>query len=180
MRSSIKVAIVAAAVILIAFGLLKVFNIAGTQFFSDAGAFFANYGIVGIFFLTIISGTMVPLGSPAIVAATAFFVNPVLLVLVATIGYTIGLTINYTLAYCLGRPYVQKRIAPKHIEEMTNAWNKWGWLIYTIFGLVPVLPVEPLAFICGCLKARIVIFLTLSFVPRLILFSTVVYLIVFL
>jgi len=79
------------------------------------------------------------------------------------------------LAYRLGRPYVQKRMPAEHLEEMTFVWNKWGWIIYTIFGLIPVLPVELLAFICGFLKTRIATFLALSFVPRLIIFAILVY-----
>jgi membrane protein YqaA with SNARE-associated domain len=175
MRSSIKLALIATVAGLIIIWLLKIFNIAGTPLFSDIGNFFANYGIAGIFLATIAAGTIVPLGSPALVVAASPFVNPILLILVATVGFTIGMTINYGLAYRLGRPYVQKRMPAEHLEEMTFVWNKWGWKIYTIFGLIPVLPVELLAFICGFLKTRIATFLALSFVPRLIIFAILVY-----
>jgi membrane protein YqaA with SNARE-associated domain len=176
MRSSIKLAIIATIAALTALWLLKIFNIAGMQIFSDMGAFFVNYGLPGIFLVTIAAGTIVPLGSPAlVVAAVLFGINPVLLVLVATLGFTIGITINYALAYRLGRPYVQKKVSAEHFEEMTHLWNKYGWIIYIVFGLIPVLPVELLAFICGFLKTRIVTFLTLSFLPRLIMFALLVY-----
>jgi membrane protein YqaA with SNARE-associated domain len=175
MRSSIKLALIATVAGLIVIWLLKAFNIAGMQLFSDIGAFLANYGLAGIFFVTIAAGTIVPLGSPAIVVAASPFVDPILLILVATVGFTIGMTINYGLAYRLGRPYVQKRMSAEHLEEMLSIWNKWGWIIYTIFGLIPVLPVELLAFICGLLKTRIATFLALSFVPRLIIFAILVY-----
>jgi membrane protein YqaA with SNARE-associated domain len=176
MRSSIKLALIATVAGLIAIWLLKAFNVAGMQLFSDMGAFFVNYGLAGIFLVTIAAGTIIPLGSPAIVVAVALFgVNHVLLILVASVGFTIGMTINYALAYRLGRPYVQKRVSAEHIEEMTRVWNKWGWIVYTIFGLIPVLPVELLAFICGFLKARLFTFLALSFVPRLITFAILVY-----
>lgn len=175
-RSSIKLALLATIVGLIAIGFLKIFNIAGTQMFSDMGAFFLNYGLPGIFLVTIAAGTILPLGSPALVVAAALFgINPTLLVFTATLGFTIGMTINYALAYRLGRPYVQKRVSPEHLEEMTRVWNKYGWIIYVIFGLIPVLPVELLAFICGFLKTRITTFLTLSFIPRLIIFAILVY-----
>jgi membrane protein YqaA with SNARE-associated domain len=175
MRSSIKLALIATIVGLIVIWLMKVFNIAGTQMFSDMGSFFLNYGLPGIFLVTIAAGTIVPLGSPALVVAAALFgINPVLLVFTATLGFTIGMTINYVLAYRLGRPYVQKRIPPEHFDEMTRAWNKYGWIIYTIFGLIPVLPVELLAFVCGFLKTRITTFLTLSFIPRLLIFAILV------
>jgi membrane protein YqaA with SNARE-associated domain len=176
MRSSIMLALIAIVAALILIWLLKSFNVAGMPMFSDMEAFFLNYGLAGIFFATIAAGTIIPLGSPALVVAAALFgVNPVLLILIATIGFTIGMTVNYVLAYRLGRPYVQKRISTKHLEEMTYAWSKWGWIIYVIFGLIPVLPVEFLSFICGFLKTRIATFLALSFIPRLIIFAILVY-----
>ncbi|MBM4401125.1 MAG: DedA family protein [Crenarchaeota archaeon] len=176
MRSSIKLALIATVAGVIVIWLLKVFNIAGTQLFSDTGAFFAIYGLAGIFLVTIAAGTILPLGSPAFVVAAALFgVNPILLALVATTGFTIGMTINYGVAYRFGRPYVQKRIPAEHLEEMTHVWTKWGWIIYVIFGLIPVLPVELLAFVCGFLKTRMATFLLLSFVPRLILFAILVH-----
>jgi len=176
MRSSIKLGLLLTAVGLIVLWLLKVFNIAGTPLFFNMETFFANYGLVGIFFVTIVAGTLVPLGSPALVVAAAIFgVNPILLVLVASIGFTIGMAINYALAYWLGRPYVTKKVSAEHLEGIMHIWNRWGWIIYTIFGLIPVLPVELLSFICGLLKTHIGIFLVLSFVPRLIVFALLVY-----
>jgi membrane protein YqaA with SNARE-associated domain len=174
-RSSIKLGIIATVAGLIVIWLLKIFNVAGTPMFSDVSGFFADYGLAGIFLVTIAAGTLVPLGSPALVVAASPFVNPVLLILVATVGFTIGMTINYGLAYWLGRPYIQKRVSTEHLEEITCVWNKWGWAIYTIFGLIPVLPVELLSFICGFLKTHITVFLALSFVPRFIVFALLVY-----
>jgi len=175
MRSSIKLALIATVVGLIIIWLLKAFNVAGTPLFSDVGSFFANYGLAGIFLATIAAGTIVPLGSPALIVAASPFVDSILLILVGSVGFTVGMTINYGLAYRLGRPYVQKRISAKHLEEMSCVWNRWGWFIYTIFGLIPVLPVELLAFICGFLKTSKAIFLVLSFVPRLLVFTILVY-----
>jgi membrane protein YqaA with SNARE-associated domain len=175
MRSSIKLGIIATIGGLIIIWLLKIFNVAGTPMFSDVSGFFAAYGLAGIFLVTIAAGTLVPLGSPALVVAASPFVNPVLLILVATVGFTIGMAINYVLAYRLGRPYIKKRVSAEHLEEVTYVWNKWGWAIYTIFGLIPVLPVELLSFICGFLKTNVPVFLVLSFVPRFIVFALLVY-----
>jgi membrane protein YqaA with SNARE-associated domain len=175
MRSSIKLALIATVAGLIIIGLLKLFNIAGTPLLSDVGSFFTTYGLAGIFLVTIAAGTLVPLGSPALVVAAAPFVNPVLLILVATLGFTIGMAINYGLAYRLGRPYIQKRVSAEHLEEITFVWNRWGWAIYIIFGLIPLLPVELLSFICGFLKTNVTVFLALSFLPRFIVFALLVY-----
>ena len=175
MRSSIKLGVIATIVAIVIIWLLKIFNVAATPMFSNISNFFATYGLAGIFIATIAAGTLLPLGSPALVVASSPFLNPVLLILVATFGFTIGMTINYGLAYKLGRPYIQKRVSAEHLEEITCVWNKWGWAIYTIFGLVPVLPVELLSFICGFLKTSLTVFLALSFLPRFIVFALLVY-----
>ena len=176
MRSSIKLAIILTAAGIIVIGLLKFLNAAESPLFSSIEAFFMSYGLAGIFLATIIAGTIIPLGSPALVVAAALLgVNPILLILVATTGFTIGMTINYFLACRLGRPYVSKKISPEQVEQVSRVWNRWGWLIYTVFGLIPVLPVELLAFICGLLKTRLIVFLMLSFVPRFIVFTLLTY-----
>jgi membrane protein YqaA with SNARE-associated domain len=176
MRSSIKLGVAAAVLGLVAIGLFKVFNVVASPLFSDLGAFLASYGLAGIFLITIAAGTILPLGSPAFVVAAALFgVNYVLLTLVASVGFTIGMTINYALAYRFGRPYIQKKIGAEHFDEMACIWSRWGWTIYVVFGLIPVLPVELLSFICGLLKTRLSTFLILSFIPRLIVFAVLVY-----
>jgi membrane protein YqaA with SNARE-associated domain len=174
-RTSIKLGIILTVAGLIAIWLLKVFNIAATPLFANMETFFVNYGLAGIFLATILAGTIVPLGSPALVVVAAFFIDPIQLILVASIGFTIGMTINYALAYKLGRPFVAKRMEPDHLEQITRLWSKWGLIIYVIFGLTPFLPVELLSFICGLLKTRITTFLILSFIPRLIVFTLIVY-----
>src|SRR4030065_2879855 len=129
MRSSIKLAIILTVAGVIIIGLLKIFNIAEAPLFSSMEAFFVNYGLAGIFLATIIAGTVIPLGSPALVVAAALFgVNPILLILVASTGFTQGMTINYGLAYRFGRAYVQKKIPAEHFVEMAYIWKKWGWI----------------------------------------------------
>jgi membrane protein YqaA with SNARE-associated domain len=175
-RTSIKLGIILTVAAIITIGLLKIFNVAATPLFSNMETFFINYGLAGIFLATILAGTIIPLGSPALVAAAALFgVNPIQLILVASVGFTLGMTINYALAYKLGRPYVAKKFPQDNLEDINRAWNKWGTILYIIFGLIPVLPVELLSFICGLLKTHISKFLLISFIPRLIVFTLIVY-----
>jgi membrane protein YqaA with SNARE-associated domain len=156
--------------------LIKFFNIGDTPLFLDVKAFVAEYGLVGIFFATILAGTVVPLGSPALVVAAALLGVPKIpLIFVATTGFTIGMAVNYGLSYYLGRPYITKKMSAEKLEELTRLWERWGWMLYTVFGLIPVLPVELLAFLCGFLKTRLDHFLVLSFVPRLIVFLLLAY-----
>jgi membrane protein YqaA with SNARE-associated domain len=175
-KSSIFLGIILLAIGLTALLILKILNVGSTQLFIDAKAFVKEYGLIGIFFATILAGTIVPLGSPAlVVAAASFGVQPIPLILVATVGFTIGMTINYGLACSLGRPYVMKKVGAAKLEEISVLWGKWGWIIYTVFGFVPFLPVELLSLFCGLIKARIDIFLVLSFTPRLVVFTILTY-----
>jgi len=176
MKSSIIWGIIFLTIGFIIIFILKLLNVGNTQLFSDAKNFIKDYGLVGIFLATILAGTIVPLGSPALVVAAALFgMHPIPLILVATIGFTLGMSVNYGLAYRLGRPYVIKKMTSEKLEEVTHLWGRWGWVLYTIFGLIPFLPVELLAFICGLLKTRLDVFLILSFTPRLMVFTILAY-----
>ncbi len=156
--------------------LIKVFNVGDTPLFQDMKAFVAAYGLVGIFCATVVAGTVVPLGSPALIVAAALLGVPKLpLVVVAATGFTVGMTVNYGLVYSLGRPYILKKISAIKLEELTGLWARWGWMIYVIFGLIPVLPVELLAFLCGLIKTRVDHFLVLTFIPRFIVFLVLAY-----
>jgi len=175
-KSSLILGAVIVAIGIVILFIMKYFNFGSSQLFSDTKAFVNEYGLVGIFFATILAGTIIPLGSPALVAAAALLVVPPLpLVLVVTTGFTIGMIINYALACKLGRPFVMKKLSPEKLEEVSGLWGKWGWILYTIFGLIPVLPVEFLSLICGLLKTRLDIFLILSFIPRFIVFAILAY-----
>ena len=156
--------------------LVKVFNVSDTPLFLDVKAFVAEYGLAGIFFATILAGTIVPMGSPALVMAAALLGVPKIpLIFVATTGFTIGMAVNYGIVYYLGRPYITKKMSAEKLEELTRLWERWGWTLYAVFGLIPVLPVELLAFVCGFFKTRIDHFLILSFTPRFIVFLLLAY-----
>ncbi|MEM2522438.1 MAG: VTT domain-containing protein [Candidatus Bathyarchaeia archaeon] len=170
-RSSIILGVTLGCLGLAAVFILKTLNVWENQLLLDAKAFVKEYGLLGIFLATILAGTIVPLGSPAlVVTAASFGLHPVPLALTATAGFTIGMLTNYALACSLGRPYVMKKVGEERLEEISFLWRKWGWILYVIFGLTPVLPVELLSLFCGLLKVRLDVFMVLSFTPRLIVF----------
>ncbi|MEM3616483.1 MAG: VTT domain-containing protein [Candidatus Bathyarchaeia archaeon] len=175
-KSAIIVGLIFLAIGIAAIFIFKAVNIGSFQIISDVKAFARNYGVLGVFLATILAGTVIPLGSPAlVVAAASLGIHPIPLVVAATTGFTAGMTINYFLAYRLGRPFVTKKFEAEKLEEATLLWNRWGWILYTLFGLVPFLPVEFLARVCGLLKTSIKTFLVLSFMPRLIVFAVLAY-----
>ncbi|MBS7655998.1 DedA family protein [Candidatus Bathyarchaeota archaeon] len=161
---------------LMAIFILKVFNFNSLHFFLNVKIFVERYGFIGIFLAAILAGTIVPLGSPALVTAVASFgLHPINLALVAAVGFTIGMVINYALAYNLGERYVIKKIGVEKFKEISYLWMKRGWVLYIIFGFIPALPIEFLSFFCGLLKMRFNIFLILTFIPRFIVFIILAY-----
>jgi len=102
MRSAIILAIIAVIAGIAIILLFQVFDLSDSQFLINLEEMFLSYGLLGIFIATIIAGTIIPLGSPALVAAAALFgVNPIALIIVSTSGFTLGMIINYILAYTL-------------------------------------------------------------------------------
>ncbi|MBS7615663.1 DedA family protein [Candidatus Bathyarchaeota archaeon] len=175
-KSALILGLIFLTIGLIVIFMLKTLNISSLQIISDVKAFAIEYGVLGVFFATILAGTIVPLGSPAlVVAAASLGIHPIPLVIAATVGFTIGMTINYYLACRMGRPYVMKKVGAEKLDEITSLWDRWGWILYVLFGVIPFLPVELLALICGLLKTRIEKFLALSFIPRLIVFTVLAY-----
>jgi membrane protein YqaA with SNARE-associated domain len=175
-KSSIVYGLILLIIGLTAILVFKVLNVGNIQAFLDAKNLVKDYGLAGIFFATIIAGTILPLGSPAlVVAAASFGLNPALLALTAAAGFTIGMTVNYLLAYRLGRPYIVRKMKAEELEATTLLWNRRGWILYVFFGAIPILPVEFLALVCGLLKANIRTFLVLSFAPRFMVFMLLAY-----
>lgn len=171
-RSSIFWGTILAAIGVAAIFILKVLNVGENWLFLEAKAFVKEYGLLGTFLITILAGTIVPLGSPAlVVAAASFGLHPLSLAIVAATGFTVGMTINYGLAYSLGRHFVMKKIGQNKLDEIEFFWTRWGWIIYAVFGLLPFLPMELLSLLCGLLKTHLGVFLALTFTPRLIVFT---------
>lgn len=130
-----------------------------------------SYGIPGVFLITIISGTVLPLGTPAIIAiASGAGVNKVALVIVSSAGFTIGCSINYIVAYKLGEPFIKKRWEEQY-NDIIKWWNKYGTFIFVVFAFVPLMPVDLFAIFCGLFKMKPSFFVGVSFFGKLVTFT---------
>ncbi|MEM3789425.1 MAG: hypothetical protein QXN95_06135, partial [Candidatus Bathyarchaeia archaeon] len=70
-KSAIIVGLIFLAIGIAAIFIFKAVNIGSFQIISDVKAFARNYGVLGVFLATILAGTVIPLGSPALVVAAA-------------------------------------------------------------------------------------------------------------
>jgi len=130
---------------------------------------FLDYGYLGLFVITFFGGTFFPAGSPAVVAAAGVIgMNKTTVALVAAAGYTVGTMVNYAFAYWLGIHYVQKKIGKEVYEEIVGWWNEWGTVLLITFALIPVLPFNYLALLCGLFRYNIVYFILINFGSNLL------------
>ncbi len=137
----------------------------------------SRYGIPGLFIASILGGTILPMGVPGLVVyATGFGLPLYLVVLSASAGFTIGVTFNYYLAKKYGKPFVVKRVGKERFEDMSRWWDRYGVATYLIFGLIPGLPFDLLAFICGILNMPLSTFWIISFGTRVVQFTAFAYL----
>lgn len=130
-----------------------------------------GYGLAWIFPFTIISGTVVPLGTPLVVAGASALGMPKLpLVIIASAGFVIGCSINYALVFLLGEPFVKKRYSEQY-EDILRWWGRWGMAVFIAFSFIPSLPVDLFALACGLFKMRPLYFATIAFAGCMVKFG---------
>jgi len=141
------------------------------ELLAQAESLIRQYGFFGVFFSTIIAGSVIPFGSPLIVAyAAAFGLNVFALALTAATGYTLGVLTSYIPAWLFGEEYVKKKMGEKNFQVYVETWNKYGYKLCAVLSFIPGFPVDLLAFVCGCFRTRVKWFLPLCWVSLLVQF----------
>jgi len=130
-----------------------------------------SYGYAGVFISTIIAGSIIPFGSPIIVASAAGFgLDITILALTAATGYTLGVLTSYVPAWLFGERYVKKKIGEESFQQYVESWNKHSYKLCVLFSLIPGFPVDLLAFVCGCLHTKSKLFIPICWFTLLIQF----------
>ncbi|RZN64549.1 MAG: hypothetical protein EF806_04200 [Candidatus Methanoliparum thermophilum] len=165
LRSILILTLIGLVIVVIGLILLWVFMPEGATIsdsISSLGIDFERllqYGYPGLFLITLIAGTFIPMGSPiAIGMAGMLGMEKIPTVFCAGFGYTIGIHIDYFLAKLLGEPFVIKRVSEETYNEITNWWNKWGFALLIIFAIWPGSPLDLVALICGLFRFRLCYF----------------------
>jgi CBS domain-containing protein/membrane protein YqaA with SNARE-associated domain len=131
-----------------------------------------QYGYIGVFLATVIAGTILPFGSPLVVAWASGFGLPFIpLILVATSGFTVGVTTCYLLAYGLREKFISNRMSPETFESLALKWNQKGYWVTVLLSLVPGFPLELLALVCGIFQTKLWVFIPLCWVTLVLHFT---------
>lgn len=125
-------------------------------------------GYVGLFFASLLAATLVPLSSEAVVLGmdVSGGFDPVLLLIVASLGNTLGCVVNWLLGkFCLH--WRERRWFPVKgaaLERASRWFNRYGvWSLPLSW--VPVVG-DPLTLVAGILGVRFRVFLPLVALGR--------------
>lgn len=117
-------------------------------------------GYIGLFIVSFLAATLVPLGSEVfVVAMTLFGYNPVIVFATATTGNTLGAVTNYYVGK-YGTDFVLSRyirVDPQRRRNIERKYRQWGSPVLFL-AWVPVVG-DPLTVVAGGLHLNLHVFL---------------------
>jgi undecaprenyl-diphosphatase len=137
-------------------------------------AFVQAYGLPGAFVIAVLESFIFPVPTATFIAPfTALGVDPVTIIIVATVGSVIGAVIGYVLGLKLGRPAAE-RLFKKHIPKVEKWYDKYGvWAVF-IAAFSPI-PFKVFTWTSGIFELDFKKFLIASIVGRVLQFTIAAY-----
>jgi membrane protein YqaA with SNARE-associated domain len=140
--------------------------------------YLTELGYFGLFIAAFLAATILPLSSELILSAMLLNgLNPIMLMLIATIGNVLGSLTNYALGYWAGFNVIRKWLKLSEIEflKAEKRFEQYG-LISLLFAWVPVIG-DPLTVVAGALRVNLFWFLVLVSTGKLLRYILVSYLV---
>ena len=118
-----------------------------------------NFGYLGLFLISFLAATLLPLGSEAAVTLMAIAeFNPSRILIVATIGNSLGALTNYLVgkwgAAFIFTKYIQ--VDQSTLEKLEKVYGRWGAPVL-FFAWLPFVG-DPLTVAAGVLRVNIYVF----------------------
>jgi uncharacterized membrane protein YdjX (TVP38/TMEM64 family) len=113
---------------------------------------FYTYGLFGLFILSVIVSSSILLYMPGFlfVMLAGHYYPPLVVGLVAAVGYTLGETTSYLLGR--GGNYILEKKNLARLDKVEGWLNKHGFLLFAVFAAVPFFPTDLLGIVAGTLK----------------------------
>jgi len=140
--------------------------------------YFTELGYLGLFISSFLAATILPLSSEVVLSALLLNdLSPVTLVAVATTGNVLGSLANYALGYWVSLELVKKwlKISDSQFVQAEQRFVKYG-IFSLCFAWVPIIG-DPLTLIAGVLRIRLLWFVILVTIGKLMRYLVVSYLI---
>jgi membrane protein YqaA with SNARE-associated domain len=138
---------------------------------------FAELGYFGLFVAAFLAATILPLSSEVVLSILLFNgLSPIALVAVATVGNVLGSLTNYGLGYWASIAYIKKwlKMSEEEFVRAEQRFAKYG-LFSLCFAWVPIVG-DPITVIAGFLRIRLLWFVVLVTIGKLLRYIVVSYL----
>ena len=140
--------------------------------------YFSELGYFGLFIAAFLAATILPLSSEIVLSTLLLSgLSPNALVIIATIGNVLGSLVNYALGYWASLEIVKKwlKISEQELVKAEQRFVKYG-LFLLLFAWVPIVG-DPLTVVAGVLRIRLLWFVILVSVGKLIRYVIISYLV---
>jgi membrane protein YqaA with SNARE-associated domain len=140
--------------------------------------YFSELGYFGLFIAAFLAATILPLSSEIVLSTLLLSgLSPNALVIIATIGNVLGSLVNYALGYWASLEIVKKwlKISEQELVKAEQRFVKYG-LFLLLFAWVPIVG-DPLTVVAGVLRIRLLWFVILVAVGKLIRYVIISYLV---
>jgi membrane protein YqaA with SNARE-associated domain len=117
-----------------------------------------RYGLIGIFLVSIVDSSFVPLPIPGVtdimlVLFAAQHANLLLLVLAATAGSALGGYLSYQVGHAGGMQFIEKRVPPRIFRRVTGWMENHAILAVALPAILPPpMPLSPFVLAAGALN----------------------------
>ncbi len=134
--------------------------------------FLAGFGIFGIFLVSIVDSSFVPLPVPGVtdimlVVFAAQKANWILLILLATAGSALGGYLSYQVGHAGGMQFLEKHVPARIFKNISGWMEKHAFLAIALPAVLPPpMPLSPFVLAAGALKMSKKKFLTIFTVSR--------------
>ena len=139
--------------------------------------YFSEFGYFGLFIAAFLAATILPLSSEVVLSALLINgLSPVALITIATIGNVLGSLTNYALGYWASLEVIKKwlKISEEEFVTAEQRFVKYG-LFSLCFAWVPIIG-DPLTVIAGVLRIRLIWFVILVTVGKLLRYLVITHL----
>ncbi len=134
--------------------------------------FLFQFGVYGIFFISIVDSSFVPLPLPGVtdimcVVLAARHTNPLLLIVLTTAGSALGGYLSYHVGQKGGMTFLEKNVPKRILKRVTRWMENHAILAVALPALLPPpMPLSPFVLAAGVLKMSRRTFLTTFTISR--------------
>lgn len=134
--------------------------------------FLASFGIFGIFLVSIVDSSFVPLPVPGVtdimlVVFAAQKANWIMLVLMATAGSALGGYLSYEVGHAGGMQFLEKHVPARIFKNISEWMEKHAFLAIALPAVLPPpMPLSPFVLAAGALKISKKKFVTIFTISR--------------